>query len=206
MSMTSQPPTQTALAVALWPERGSRVVQAVVLVFLGTLLLALSAKIQVHFWLVPQTMQTMVVMALAAAYGRRLGVITVVAYLLEGFAGLPVFAGPAAGPLYFLGPTGGFLIGFIPAAWIVGSAAERGWGRSVLGLAAAMLVADAVVFLLGFAWLAWFATMSSGAQGIGAAAAWAGGVVRFLPGDAIKIALAACLIPAGWAAFDRLRR
>ncbi len=206
MSMRTETSSGTSLAVALWPERTSNIVKAVTLVIAGTLLLTLSAKIKVPFWPVPQTLQTFAVMAIAAAYGWRLGVITVVAYLAEGFLGLPVFTNtpPAlAGPGYFLGTTGGFLIGFIPAAFIIGYAADRGWDRSVARMAASMLVADAVVMILGFTWLAGFAFLSSGAHGVGMAGAWAGGVAPFLLGDAIKIALAACLVPAGWALLGR---
>jgi biotin transport system substrate-specific component len=126
----------------------------------------------------------------------------VVAYLAEGAAGLPVFAGTPGGSglVYFLGPTGGFLAGFILLALIVGYAADQGWGRSLLKLFAAMVVADIAVFVLGFAWLAFFATMSSGATGIGAAKAFAGGVSPFILGDLLKIVLAALLVTRGWRA------
>ncbi len=198
-----------ALAVALWPERVNPVLRGIALVVLGTLVLTLSAKVSVPFWPVNMTMQTFAVMAIAAAFGSRLAVATVVAYLAEGFFGLPVFTTTpplAAGPAYFLGTTGGFLVGFILAAAIVGAAADRGWSRSIPRLAAAMVVADLVVFALGFAWLAFFAHLSSGATGgIGMARAWAGGVTPFILADLVKIALAACLIPAGWALRDRLR-
>jgi biotin transport system substrate-specific component len=145
-------------------------------------------------------------MALAAAYGSRLAVLTVLAYLFEGALGLPVFTNtpPAmAGPLYFLGPTGGFLIGFILLALIVGAATDRGWDRSIPKLFAAMIVADAVVFAMGFGWLAWFAQLSTGGQGIGVQAAFMNGVVPFLLADLLKIALAALAIPAAWQLFER---
>jgi biotin transport system substrate-specific component len=172
-----------------------------VLVLAGTAILALSAKIKVPFYPVPMTLQTFAVMALAAAYGSRLAVATVVVYLLEGALGLPVFTNtpPAvAGPAYFAGPTGGFLIGFIALAGIVGEAADRGWDRSIPKLFTTMVFADAVVFALGFAWLAWFAQLSSGATGIGAAAAFKNGVLPFVLADILKIALAAMVIPAAW--------
>ncbi len=205
---TAAPSAPSALAVALWSERIDPAVRAVVLVIAGTLLLTLSAKISVPFWPVNMTLQTFAVMAIAAAYGSRLAVATVVAYLAEGFFWLPVFTTTppqVAGPAYFLGTTGGFLVGFVFAAAIVGWAADRGWSRSIPRLAAAMIVADVVVFVLGFAWLAFFAQLASGATGVGAARALAGGVTPFLLADLVKIALAACLIPAGWALRDRLR-
>jgi biotin transport system substrate-specific component len=198
--------TGSALAPALWPERVNPVVRNVSLIVIGVALLTLSAKIRVPFWPVPMTLQTFAVMALAAAYGSRLGVATVVAYLAAGLAGLPVFAGTSlAGPTYFLGTTGGFLVGFIIAAYVVGLAADRGWDRSPIRLGAAMIVGDAIVFLLGFIWLAWFAQLSSGATGIGAESAWINGVRNFLLADALKIAIAALAIPAGWALLSRNR-
>jgi biotin transport system substrate-specific component len=198
--------TGSALAPALWPERVSPVVRNVSLIVIGVALLTLSAKIRVPFWPVPMTLQTFAVMAIAAAYGSRLGVATVGAYLAAGLAGLPVFAGTTlAGPTYFLGTTGGFLVGFLIAAYVVGLAADRGWDRSPIRLGAAMIVGDAIVFLLGFIWLAWFAQLSSGATGIGAESAWVNGVRNFLLADALKIAIAALAVPAGWALLSRSR-
>ncbi len=199
--------TGSALAPALWPERVNPVVRNVSLIVIGVALLTLSAKIRVPFWPVPMTLQTFAVMGIEAAYGSRLGVATVLAYLAAGMAGLPVFAGTTlAGPSYFLGTTGGFLVGFIIAAYVVGLAADRGWDRSPIRLGAAMIVADAIVFFLGFIWLAWFAQLSSGATGLGAESAWVNGVRNFLLADALKIAIAALAIPAGWALLSRGRR
>jgi biotin transport system substrate-specific component len=179
------------------PESGNaRLVAYAGFAILGSLILWASAKISVPFWPVPMTLQTGAVVLLAAAYGSRLGLATVVLYLMEGIAGLPVFSG-GGGPAYLLGPTGGFLIGFAPAAYIVGWLAERGFDRNPVSLFGAMLAGDVVIFLLGFIWLAWFATLSSGGTGIGAAAAFSGGVLKFVLGDLVKMALAACLVSAG---------
>jgi biotin transport system substrate-specific component len=195
-----------ALAPALWPARVNPWVRNGLLVLIGVGILTLSAKISVPFWPVPMTLQTFAIMFIGAAYGSRLGVATILAYLATGFVGIPVFAFAAAGPSYFLGTTGGFLVGFIFAAWIVGWAADRGWDRSSIKLGAAMIVGDAIVFLLGFVWLAWFAQLSSGATGIGAASAWTNGVANYLLGDALKIAIAALAVPAGWVLLDRSRQ
>src|SRR5262249_25696265 len=141
-----------ALAPTLLPARGDRTLQETALVLVGTALLVVSAKVSVPFYPVPMTLQTLAVVAIAAAYGMRLGTLTVLAYLAEGLIGLPVSPSPppaAAGPLYFLGPTGGFLAGFILLALIVGYAADRGWDRSFVRLFGAMIAADAVVFILG---------------------------------------------------------
>ena len=206
MSMPLNGAGRAALAETLLPEGVARAVGAVLLVIAGTAILAISAKIKVPFWPVPMTLQTLAIMALAAAYGSRLAVITVVAYLAEGLIGLPVFTNtpPAiAGPAYFLGPTGGFLIGFVALAFIVGMAADRGWSRSFAKLFAAMVVADIVVFVLGFVWLAWFAALSNGASGLGIATALSAGVAPFLLADLLKIVLAALAVPAVWGLVER---
>ena len=190
-----------ALATAVWPAGVNRAVKAVILVLAGTAILAISAKIKVPFWPVPMTLQTLAVLLIGAAYGSRLAVATVLAYIAEGMLGLPVFTNtpPAiAGPLYMLGPTAGFIMSWVLVAAIVGLATDRGWDRSPLRLGAAMLFAVAVQFVMGFAWLAWFAHLPNGAAGIGMATAFAGGVAPFLLGDALKVVLAALLIPASW--------
>jgi len=192
----------STLAMTLWSERRYPALRAVLLVIVGSALLIVSAKIKVPFYPVPMTLQTFAVMVIAAAYGSRLAVATVIVYLAEGLFGLPVFTNtpPAiAGPAYFLGPTGGFLAGFVVAALIAGIAADRGHDRSPVRLFLYMLVADIAIFALGFVWLAWFAQLANG-TGIGPAAAWTGGVLPFLLADLVKIALAACLIPAAWLA------
>ncbi len=197
-----------ALATAVWPRGINRAIQAVVLVLVGTALLAIAAKVKVPFWPVPMTLQTLAVLLIGAAYGSRLAVATVVAYIAEGMLGLPVFTNtpPAvAGPLYMLGPTAGFIMSWVLVAAIVGFASDRGWDRSPVRLGAAMLVAVVVQFALGFAWLAWFAALPNGAAGIGMAKAFAGGVAPFLLGDALKVVLAALLIPASWSLVARRR-
>jgi biotin transport system substrate-specific component len=134
-----QTTTQAALAPSLVATRSSRTLSEVALVLIGTAVLVASAKISVPFYPVPMTLQTLAVMAIAAAYGTRLGTLTVLAYLAEGFGGLPVFTATPpmiAGPAYFLGPTGGFLAGFVLLALIVGYAADSplaspGWRGSL---------------------------------------------------------------------------
>ena len=205
--MPSNGPARAALVETLLPEGAARLISAIVLVVAGTMVLAIAAKIKVPFFPVPMTLQTLAVLAIAATYGSRLAVITVLAYLAQGLVGLPVFTNtpPAvAGPAYFMGPTGGFLLGFVVMAFIVGLAADRGWGRSFPKMLGAMLAAEVVMMALGFAWLAWFATLSSGGTGLGAATALSAGVTPFLLGDALKIVLAAAAVPAVWRLFDRL--
>ena len=180
-------------AVAGWlPEdRVTRLAAQVLIVLAGTALLAISAKIKVPFYPVPMTLQTLAILTIASAFGARLAVFTVLAYLGEGLLGLPVFTNTpplAAGPAYFVGPTGGFLAGFVAMAAIVGAAVDRGWDRSVVKLTSAMLVGEVAMMVLGLVWLAWFASVSSG-TGFGLEAAFAAGVAPFLLADVLKIAL-----------------
>lgn len=188
------------LAGALWPARGDArlgLLRGLVLAFLGTSALTLSAKLQVPFYPVPMTLQSLVVLLIGASYGWRLGTATLVLYMVEGALGLPVFAGTpekGLGVAYMAGPTGGYLLGFVAAAGLVGWLAERGWDRSVTRLFVAMAIGHAVIFAAGYAWLASL---------IGADKAWAGGVAPFLWATLVKNALGAALLPALWSLIAR---
>jgi biotin transport system substrate-specific component len=187
------------LAAALWPNRSdgfSGALRAIVLVVAGAALLALSAKIRLPLPYVPMTLQTLVVLLIGAAYGWRLGVTTVIAYLAEGAAGLPVFAGPSGGLAPLVGPTAGYLVGFVAAAFITGWLSERGWDRSVPWLFVAMGIGHIVILAAGFAWLAFGVRL-------GIEKAWLVGVVPFIAASVIKNALGAVLIPAIRRAVDR---
>ena len=184
-------PNATFLST-VWPESRDSFLRLGAVVVLGTLLLTASAKIQVPFWPVPMTMQTFMVLFLGAALGPRLGALTVLLYLTQGAAGLPVFAGTpekGLGIAYMAGPTGGYLLGFAAAAYIVGWLAERGWDRSVLRLFAAMALGHVVIFAFGVAWLT---------QLVGLEKAWLLGVTPFYAATLFKTALGACLMPALW--------
>ncbi len=191
MTTTAASPT---LAASLWPaRRGNRTLRAVAMVLFGTALLTLSARIQVPFWPVPMTMQTFVVLMLGAVYGSRLGAATVLAYLAEGAMGLPVFVS-GAGLAYLAGPTGGFLAGFVAAAFLVGLLAERGFDRRLATTLLAFLAGTVVLFGLGIAWL----TVLFGFD-----KALAVGVVPFVPGEALKIGLAVVTLPLAWRVLRR---
>ncbi len=184
----------TVLVSAFWPQKTESLLFKVGLVLVGSLLLAASAKIQVPFWPVPMTMQTFVVLVLGMAYGRTLGLATVALYLAEGAAGLPVFAGTpekGIGLAYMVGPTGGYLAGFVVAVLLVGWLAERRWDRHPLTTAAAMVIGMAVIYAMGAAWLATFTGFEKALQF---------GVTPFLLGDALKILLATALMPLAWKA------
>ena len=174
------------VTVALPQDRPARLIAQTLLVIGGTVLLALAAKVTVPFWPVPMTLQTLAVFLISAAYGRNLAVATVLAYLLEGAIGLPVFA-TGAGLAYMAGPTGGYLLGFVAAAAIVGEAADRGFDRNVFLLFGAMMLGEVVILALGALWLAVL---------IGGEKALSFGVGPFIVTDVVKIALAATIIRA----------
>ena len=184
-----------ALAPSLFANTRGKSIQYVLLTVFGIALLAVSAKIQVPFWPVPMTLQTLAVMGIAAAYGSRLAVSTILAYLAAGFAGAPVFAGALAGPAYFAGPTAGFLLGFVAIAAIVGYAADKGWARNPVKLFASMLAADVLCFALGFIWLGFMFVSAKTGTTLGAATAY-GVVSQYFLADLVKIAIAALSVPA----------
>ena len=168
------------------------------LILAGTLLLTASSKVQIPFYPVPLTMQTFVVLLIGLTLGWRLGGLTVLAWLAEGAAGLPVFAGTpqnGIGVAYMMGPTGGYLLGFLVAAVVVGFLAERRWDRTWFGAAAAALIGLGAIYALGLAWL-------------GTVAGWDKPVLEwglwpFLPGEALKLALLAAVLPLAWKVFPR---
>src|ERR1700676_2832619 len=187
------------LAATVWPDRAegaTGALRAAVLVTLGTALLALSAKINLPLPYVPMTLQTLVVLMVGAAYGWRLGTATVIAYLAEGAIGLPVFAGPVGGLAPLLGPTAGYLAGFVAAAFITGWLRERGWDRSVPRLFVAMGLGHIVLLAAGFAWLAF-------GMKLGVEKAWLVGIAPFVAASLIKNALGAALVPAIRRVLDR---
>lgn len=180
------------LIEALWPtasENDARgFVRKALLAIGGSLLLTMSAKINVPFYPVPMTMQTFAVIVIGASFGWRLGAATVLFYLAQGAAGFPVFAGTpekGIGLAYIAGPTGGYLLGFVAGAIVAGWLAERGWDRSFLTLLLAMFFAHAAIFAFGTVWLG---TM------IGIEKAWIVGVVPFYLATAFKTLLAAACL------------
>ncbi len=186
--------TNGVLAEALGPREGAALrIKQVVLVMLGIAVLAISAKIKVPMWPVPITMQTFVVLSVGAAYGARLGLATILGYLLIGALGFDVFAGSSAekyGLAYMMGGTGGYLVGFALASVALGALARRGWDRSFGWMALAMLIGNVLIYVPGLLWLGqlygWDKPILE----------W--GLYPFLVGDAIKLALAAVVMPALW--------
>ena len=198
MSTTTLRPV---LSEVLGPSEGTSLrVKQVLLVVLGVAALTLAAKIRVPMWPVPITMQTFAVLVIGAAYGARLGFATLLAYLAVGAAGFAVFTGESGGLAYMMGPTGGYLVGFAVAAGVMGWLASRGWDRTVWGMAGALLIGNAIIYAFG---LPWMAHLFAAEKGMAWVMQW--GMTNFLLGDALKLCLAALVLPAAWAFTGRAR-
>ena len=168
--------------------------EKLLLAILGSVAIAISAQISVPFYPVPITAQTLVVLLIAISFGAKLATGTVMLYLAQGAMGLPVFANGGAGLPYMVGPTGGYLFGFLVATYVVGSLAERGLGRDIWSAATGMFVGHSVIYFFGVAYLSTI---------IGVEKAVAGGLMPFLYGDALKIVLGAILLPMAWKKIER---
>jgi len=175
------------LALAAWP--GSLLWQAV-LVVAGSAVIALAAQIAVPlpFSPVPVTGQTFAVLLVAASLGR-LGIASVVLYIIEGAIGLPVFAGGAFGLARLVGPTGGYLAGFVLAAVILAWCVDRGFDRRIRTALLAMLAAEVAIYASGVIWLARFPLGVPVLQA---------GLYPFIPGDLLKLVAAGLALPAAW--------
>lgn len=149
----------------------------------GSLLMALSGQIQIPFWPVPMTMQVCATFLLAGLAGGRLAAAMVAAFLAEAAIGLPVLAGGSGGVAPLVGPTGGYLLGFVVAAFLAGEWIRRRPG-GLVATAVPMLAGLGVIYLLGCLWLAQFT---------GWAAVIPAGVAPFLIGDVLKVLLAAAM-------------
>jgi biotin transport system substrate-specific component len=167
----------------------------ILLVLGGSVIIGLCTQVAVGYP-VPLTGQTFAVLMIGALLGSRRGALSVLAYIAQGLAGLPVFAYGNSGLKALGGPTGGYLVGFVLAAYVVGTLAERRWDRHIGTMVVAMVLGDALLFLCGLAWLAcWMRLFGDSAGGEGILAV---GLFPFVPGEIIKIALATAVLPAGW--------
>ena len=179
----------TALVNLLFPTEGTvTYYKNIALILFGTLLLAVSSKIQVPFWPVPMTMQTFVVFIIGMSYGWRLAFATLIAYLLEGAVGLPVFA-KGGGLLYLMGPTAGYLYGMAIAAGVMGFFAEKGYATSYIKSLLPLTIGTIIIFAFGVGYLGSI---------IGYDKAINAGLLPFIPSEFFKIALAIALIPTIW--------
>lgn len=177
------------LTQAILPTEG--LWRKALLVLAGSALIAIGAQITVPMWPVPMTLQTFAITLIAMTYGSRLAALTVLAYLVEGAAGLPVFAGGAGGAAHLVGPTAGFLWGFVPMAWLTGLLVEKGLDRGFLRLFVAGAVPNLLLYVPGVWWLSQF---------LGKPLAWAieKGMLPFLLGDMVKTAIAALIVSGAW--------
>jgi len=204
MSMTTTNPVLTE--VGRTQTTVLRLAEQALWVAFGITLLTVAAKVQIPLWPspVPVTMGTFAVLGLAAAYGPRLGLVTILGYMIIGGLGFDVFANSSAernGWSYMMGGTGGYLAGYVLATLALGWLARRGWDRSVVWMALAMLVGNALIYLPGMAWLHVLVTgglFNPAAFATPAEQTLSWGITPFLIGDALKLVLAALLLPALW--------
>jgi biotin transport system substrate-specific component len=172
-------------------ERLSTRVRHALLIGIGTLVVILCSQIVIPTLPVPFTGQTFGVLVVGGALGFRRGAAALLLYLLIGAIGFGVFAQHASGVATLVGATGGYLIGFVVAAAIVGRLAELGWDRHVGGALVMMAIGTAVIYAIGVPWL-------KVAAGMSWTDAVAGGMTKFLIWDAAKLAIAAGLFPLAW--------
>ena len=199
--MTTQTPSLT-LAEAIFPQTGLALrVKQLVLVAAGIAALVLAAKIKIPMFPVPMTMGTFAVLSIGAAYGTRLGLATILGYMMIGALGFDVFAGSSAevsGLGYMMGSTGGYLVGYVLAVVALGALARKGWDRARGKMALALVLGNALIYVPGLIWL----TVLYGLE----APILSWGLTPFLLGDVVKMALAALLLPALWSLVGRARK
>lgn len=189
--MSLQLTTRTNLIDRIIPRS---FVNDVALILGGAVLTAVAAQIAIPMWPVPITGQTFAVLLVGAVLGASRGAISMIAYFSMGAAGLPVFTGMASGLTF--GTTFGYLVGFIAAAAVVGWLAQLNWQKKVTGVLASFMIGNAVIYLFGLPWLAFALSNLNLASNLSAVVA--AGLIPFLIGDAIKMALAAAALPLAW--------
>lgn len=205
MALTLTTPN-TVLGALLPKERSARLAAQLVTVVLGSLLLWASAKISVPVTPVPVSLQSLAVALVAGTFGWRVGVATLTLYMVEGLSGLPVFA-YGGGAQYLVSPSFGFILGFIPMAYIIGRAADLGNSGRVVQLFLAAMLGLAVLYAFGFAWLLAVATVLVQSGGelpkwidatnlVGTA--WAKAIEPFILWDTLKMAFAAVTVTGVW--------
>jgi biotin transport system substrate-specific component len=187
-------------------EGAAALLRDIVLIVAFGSLMGLLARISIPlpFTPVPITGQTFGVLLTGAVLGSRRGALAMLVYLAEGLVGLPVFAFGLSGWVIISGPTGGYLLSYPLAAFAVGFLAERGWDRTFLTAAAAMVVGEIIIYVIAIPWLAhnmvgnyagWPCTGWRNSIGCG--------LVPFVPGDIAKLLLAAAMLPSAWALVNR---
>ncbi|MGB2808482.1 MAG: biotin transporter BioY [Sedimentisphaerales bacterium] len=194
--------TNVTVAGLLRPcEKKLAAIYDIALVVGGSLLIALCAQMAIG-WPIPVTGQTFAVLMIGALLGARRASLSVLVYIMEGAAGLPVFAHGRSGFAVLLGPTGGYLVGFVVAAYVVGLLAEKGWDRRIGTTVLAMIFGNLVIYAFGLLWLCCMIFLIN--LQVGSSRVLVEGLYRFIPGDLLKIALAAVLLPTGWKLLERI--
>jgi len=181
-----------------WKQKYAFMTDAV-LVTAGSLLVALMAQIAIPlpFSPVPITGQTFAVLLIGMVLGPKRGALSLLLYLFEGGVGLPFFAGGRGGGAVIAGPTGGYLFGFIAAAWVVGNLAQRGMDRNLVTAFLSFLLGSAVIYLFGVLWLSAFVGIPQAIQA---------GMMPFLLGDLIKAILAGAALPLAWRFVNKMKK
>lgn len=171
----------------------------IIVIFGASIFIALSAQIafNVPFSPVPITGQTFAVLLTGALLGSRRGSLAVLTYLLEGISGLPVFAQAQFGLVHLFGPTGGYLLGFLPAVFIAGLLVEIGWGKSLYGTLAIMSIGTIIIFICGLSGL----KLLFGNKNVLNI-----GLYPYITGAVIKVVLAAVIYHLGWRVMDKFRK
>jgi biotin transport system substrate-specific component len=187
----------TTLRFAVVPRAG--LATDIVLVLAGTALVAAAAQVSIPFEPVPLTGQTFAVLLVGSSLGAIRGAVSLSLYLCLGVAGAPIYADGRHGWGIITGPTGGYIVGFVVAACVTGYLAERGWDRRFPSAVGAMLTGNVIVYAVGLPWLAvvldtnFDTTLDLG-------------LYKFVPGDLLKLYLAAALLPTAWRVVGRMRR
>jgi biotin transport system substrate-specific component len=186
-------------------ERSAALAVDLALVAGGVTLVTLASQISIPWHPVPLTGGTFGALLIGGLYGLRGATLTLVAYLGIGAAGLGVFAGGSGGWDYVTGSTGGYLVGYLVCAALVGAFADRGASRNLMTMVGVMVVGNAAIYAFGASWLARW-TPPGADQALGWRSAYELGVEPFVPGDVVKLFFAACLLPGGWALLRVLDR
>jgi biotin transport system substrate-specific component len=177
---------EVVLVDIIWP--GAGLWRSITLILAGSWLVAFLAQVQIPVGPVPMTGQTLGVLLIGVLLGSRKGAASMLMYLAQGAAGLPFFSA-GGGALRLLGPTGGYLAGFVLAAFLVGTLSERGWDHQAWKTALAMVIGNLAIYICGLLWLARFVPVESLLRV---------GLLPFLLGDAFKIGLSMLLLPSAW--------
>ena len=187
------------LRLAVFPRSGLLV--DALLALGGAAFVGLAAQVSFHlgFTPVPITGQTFAVLLVGAAYGSVLGASSLALYLLLGIVGVPWYSEQKHGWEVFSGATGGYIVGFVVAAAVTGLLAERGWDRKFSSSIAAMLTGSVVIYVCGVVWL-------HHSIGVSWSTTLVDGLYPFVPGDIVKLYLAAAALPAAWKLVHRIRK